>query len=274
MSDDRRGQVVVDSYSAHAEAYDSERNQRSCWGAATEQVVASLALNPSHQVVVEVGCGTGRALLELAAKHSPGAQILGIDPAGNMLAQARENLRRFHNVSFRIGRFEDLPIDSHSVDYLFSVFAFHWATDLAASVGELERVLRPTGAMQLFFTGRHTGREFTKETTPIFLRYMGLQRLLRSAGLRQHLTKDQAYRLFAQRFAPARLTVEESFCTYYDDLEGHWSWWVSRAAGHFQEITADKRAQCDREIRRAIQSLEGEKGIPYTIHLLHVSVGL
>ena len=54
-------------------------------------------------------------------------------------------------------------------------------------------------------------------------------------------------------------------------IEGHWSWWV-RVEGHFVKIPAEKKVQCDSQVREALQSLAGPQGIPYTIHELHVKL--
>ncbi|MEJ2240310.1 MAG: methyltransferase domain-containing protein [Gemmatimonadales bacterium] len=170
------------------------------------------------------------------------------------------------------GRFEDIPIETASVDYLFSILAFHWVTDLARSVEELARVLKPNGEMDLFFVGRDAGRDFVKKTSPIFMKYMGLGWVVESAKMRKHLSRDAAEELFGKVFAGERLNVEEEFKTYYDDLEGHWSWWVPRLGGHFASMPQEKREQCDKECRDAIAGLGAAEGIPYEVHMLHVKV--
>jgi len=40
--------------------------------------------------------------------------------------------------------------------------------------------------------------------------------------------------------------------------------------GQFIGVPADKREACNREVKDALLSLAGEKGIPYTIHRLRV----
>jgi len=198
------------------------------------------------------------------------AEFIGVDPAPGMRALAASAVSDLANVQILHGRFENLPLDTATVDYLFSVLAFHWTTDVERSIDELTRVLKTDAEMDLFFTGRDTGKEFTGRTTPIFLKYMGPLLLLQSARLRKHLTREEAERSFRRRFASARLSVEESFETHFDDADGHWSWWVTRAEGHFSRIPEDKRKACDEEIRRAIESLAQDGRIPYTVHLLHV----
>ena len=176
---------------------------------------------------------------------------------------------QYPNVRVLDGAFEDLPLESRSVDYLYSVLAFHWTTNLEKSVAELARVLKPDGEMDLTFIGRHNGREFIRKTTPVFFKHMTPALMVEAASLRKQMTLDEATALFRTAFSSPRLSVTESYHTYYDTLEGHWSWWV-RIEGQFVNIPPEKKAECDQAVRAAISTLETDKGIPYTVHLLHV----
>ena len=262
---------IVETYSRLAHEYDDDANFQSCWGRASERALSLIRLLGDYRVVVDMGCGSGRAIHALAASAPPHTRFVGIDPAENMCRIATQKTALQEGVQIRQGSFENIPLESASVDYLYSILAFHWVTDLAASVAELARVLKPNGEMDLFFIGRDNGREFIQKTSAIFLKYMGPALLLDSARLRKQLTRDAALQLFAGAFEPSCLSVEESFWTYFDTLEGHWSWWV-RVEGHFVKIPPEKKAACDRDVRAALQSLGEPRGIPYTIHELHVRV--
>ena len=260
---------IIETYSQLAKTYDDDSNQHSCWGLAAERALTSLTIRNDYELVLDVGCGTGRALSRLACISRPSIEFIGIDPAKNMRSRATERTQRNRNIKILDGSFENIPLESCSVDYMYSIFAFHWTTDLNASVKEIARVLKPTAEMDLFFIGRNNGREFIQRTSPIFLKYMGPALLLDSARMRKQLKKEEAFQLFAATLPRERLLVEESYETYYDSLEGHWGWWV-RIEGQFIGIPADKREACNREVRKALLSLAGERGIPYTIHRLHV----
>jgi len=261
--------LIVETYSRLAQEYDDDLNVHSCWGRAAEKALSSLTVNDAYDVVLDVGCGTGRALAQLASKGHPGVQWIGIDPAENMRKLALDRTQSLSSVRILNGCFESIPLESRSVDYLFSIFAFHWTTDLDASIRELSRVLKPSGEMDLFFIGRNNGREFIQATSPIFLKHMGPALLLESAKMRKQLTRDAAYRLFAQQFSPSQLSVEESYETYYDTLEGHWAWWV-RIEGHFMRIPPQRKKVCNEEAKLAISGLGERDDIPYTLHQLHV----
>ncbi len=65
----------------------------------------------------------------LAAQASPATSFIGLDPAPNMRFLARQRTQNFRQVQILDGSFEHIPLAAQSVDYLFCIFAFHWATD-------------------------------------------------------------------------------------------------------------------------------------------------
>src|SRR5260370_2445626 len=262
---------IVDTYSRLAWESDQEANSLWCWGRAAKRALSAIRLREDYGVVVDMGCGPGRAVHALASAAPPHTQFIGIDPAENMCRIAAQRAAAQKAVQIRQGAFEKIPVESESVDYLYSILAFHWVTDLATSVTEIARVLKPNGEMDLFFIGRDNGREFIQKTSAIFLKYMGPALLLDSARLRKQLTREAALQLFSKAFDASRLSVEESFTTYYDTLEGHLSWCV-RVEGHFVKIPAGKKAHPDRDCPDALQSLAEPRSIPYTIHKLHVNL--
>ena len=264
---------VIETYSRLADEYDGDNNIHSCWGTATSASLTKIKqrLKERFRVVVDVGCGTGRELLHLASTVPQEMQLIGLEPAAMMRQRAIRRVSSYPNIRILDGSFEAMPLETGSVDYLYSILAFHWTTDLEKAVSEIARVLNPTGEMDLFFIGRNNGQEFIKNTSAIFLKYMGLASWVAAAKMRKQLVQDEALELFRQHFDSHDLQVEESYVTYYDTLEGHWSWWV-RIEGQFLDIPEHKKAECDRAVKDAISSLDTDEGIPYTIHLLHVKI--
>jgi len=262
---------IIETYSKKAEEYDDPRNLDSCWGRIANRALDTVRLGDHHRVVADIGCGSGRELARLADKTGPDVRFIGVEPAPGLRAIAKRRAADLSNMEVIEGRFESIPLESGSVDYLYSVLAFHWTTDLDASAAELRRVLGDRGEMDLTFIGKHNGREFIKATTPVFFRYVKPARLIEAASLRKQLTVTQARELFERHFDPARLRIEESYHTFFDDLEGHWAWWV-RIEGQTLAVPPEKKAECNEKVRAALKRLDTCDGIPYTVHLLHVSL--
>ncbi len=201
---------IIEMYSRLATTYDDDLNQQSCWGRAVEKALASLIKRDDYQLVLDVGRGTGRALSRIAGNSRPGMEFIGIDPAKNMRGRAIERTKQNRNIKILDGSFEKRPLEARSIDYMYSIFAFHWMTDLEASVKEIARVLKPAAEMDLFFIGRNNGREFIQRTSPIFLKYMGPALFLDSTRTRKELKKEEAFQLFAATLPPERLSIEKN----------------------------------------------------------------
>lgn len=112
-----------------------------------ETIERTLAhLNPrTGQRVLDVGCGTGQLLGEVAARW-PGTVLVGVDPSPRMLALAKSRVPAAHLVR---GTAEALPAESASVDWLVTTSAFHYVRDPFVARREFRRVLRPGGTLVL-----------------------------------------------------------------------------------------------------------------------------
>ncbi|WP_408908041.1 methyltransferase domain-containing protein [Streptomyces albidoflavus] len=93
--------------------------------------------------VVDVGCGAGRAVGELAGR---GVHAVGVDPGRAMLAAARE---RWPGAEFREGTAERLPFADAGVHGYRADKVFHILAEPARAVAEARRVLAPGGRIVL-----------------------------------------------------------------------------------------------------------------------------
>ncbi|MGA2515519.1 MAG: methyltransferase domain-containing protein [Thermodesulfobacteriota bacterium] len=91
--------------------------------------------------IIDVGCGTGR-LLRAASACWPEAQLLGVDPAEKMVAEAT---RLNPNAIFRLAPAESLPFPGQTADIVLSSLSFHHWANQKKGLQEIVRVLRPGG---------------------------------------------------------------------------------------------------------------------------------
>jgi SAM-dependent methyltransferase len=101
-----------------------------------------LGLTPGARVV-DVGCGTGRAVAELRERA---ASAVGVDPNEQMITLAR---RRWPEADFRLGTAERLPFVDGELDAYRADKLYHVLPDPHAALGEARRVLRPGGRIVL-----------------------------------------------------------------------------------------------------------------------------
>ena len=107
-------------------------------------------------VLLDAGCGTGRDLEALAARH-PTARLVGLDADAAMLERAEGRLRALTEAGreLRLVRADlgaPLPDDVRAqalapADAVTSVATFHWVPDTDALAGALASLLRAGGRL-------------------------------------------------------------------------------------------------------------------------------
>jgi len=106
--------------------------------------VADLALtsSPTPQRILDIGCGTGYLLRQLAARAPDAIELVGIDAAPAMIDVARGNAGD-PRLAFSVGVAEHLPSADAIFDLVVSTTSFdHWH-DQQAGLHECTRVMTP-----------------------------------------------------------------------------------------------------------------------------------
>ena len=125
----------------NADSYHQVSTPQVDWGTA---VLERLALD-GDELVLDVGCGTGR-LTEKLLERLPRGRAIGIDLSSNMLQVARDFLRpRFGNqIQLVLADAARLPVVA-AADAIFSTATFHWVRDHPRLFKSLYVALKPGG---------------------------------------------------------------------------------------------------------------------------------
>jgi SAM-dependent methyltransferase len=101
--------------------------------------------------VVDVGSGGGIDSLIAARMVGPTGAVIGIDMTPAMLAKARAAAAEsgIDNVEFREAFMEALPVPDNWADAVISNGVLNLTPDKQKAVGEMFRVLRPGGRLQI-----------------------------------------------------------------------------------------------------------------------------
>jgi ubiquinone/menaquinone biosynthesis C-methylase UbiE len=100
--------------------------------------------------LLDVACGTGNALRQLAAAH-PDVQYYGVDLSPAYIRTARKRLAHVPELALSVENGEHLPFADASFDIATSVYLFHELPRNARRnvIAELHRVVRPGGLVVL-----------------------------------------------------------------------------------------------------------------------------
>ena len=108
----------------------------------------ALSRSPSPRRILDVGCGTGYLLRQLADRVPAAAELAGIDAAAAMIETARAAARD-DRLRFSEAVAERIPFPAETFDLVVSTTSFdHWA-DQQAGLTECARVLAPGGHLVL-----------------------------------------------------------------------------------------------------------------------------
>lgn len=127
-----------------------------------ERLIGLAGVEPGESVL-DVGCGTGTLAVLAKSRVGPGGRVHGIDPSPEMIARAkRKAVKAGADVEFETGFVQALPYPEARFDVVLSTLMMHHVPRAArhACVGEIRRVLKPTGrALIVDFGARSSGKK-------------------------------------------------------------------------------------------------------------------
>ena len=117
-------------------------------GARATRDLLALCNITEESVVLDVGCGTGYTVCEIAQKY--GSHVVGIDISQDMIAKAQERAYQHHlrSVEFKVEDVFDLSFQDETFDVILmeSVLTI-LPGEKRAALTELKRVLKPGGVV-------------------------------------------------------------------------------------------------------------------------------
>jgi len=133
--------VMADDYTS-LEGYNPDADLGLGCGLPTE-----FARIKKGDVVIDLGSGAGNDAF--IARHETGetGKVIGIDFTPAMIERARANneVRGFHNVEFRQGDIENMPVIANTADVIVSNCVLNLVPNKEAVIKDIYRVLKPGG---------------------------------------------------------------------------------------------------------------------------------
>ena len=98
-------------------------------------------------VVIDLGSGAGNDAFIARAEAGETGKVIGIDFTPAMIAKARSNAEKlgFHNVEFRQGDIEQMPVNDDTANVVVSNCVLNLVPNKDAVIKEIYRVLKPGG---------------------------------------------------------------------------------------------------------------------------------
>lgn len=105
------------------------------------------ALIKEGDVVIDLGSGAGNDAFVARAITGEKGKVIGIDFTDEMINKARDNADKlgFHNVEFRFGDIEKMPVAANKADVIISNCVLNLVPDKVKAFQEIFRVLKQGG---------------------------------------------------------------------------------------------------------------------------------
>lgn len=260
------------SYSAKgAKVYEAQLNENLAYGNMTIDFLNKIEFSADEKNIVDVGCGTGFAFDVLDDKFEKlDLEGLGVEPAEGMVDIARSKFKNKKRYSFKIGCFENIPLEDQSVDKIISTLALHWSTSLELAAKEIRRVLKSDGSIDILMIAKDDGYNFKKPVVRAMEKHMTFPQIMRSAKLAQRVNKDELKEIFEKEFTDYKVEVQNVRQTIYATFEEHMMWWKARSSAIIHEIKDIESFMRDLELE--MKYIENQKGIPFDLSCLIVNI--
>lgn len=101
--------------------------------------------------VVDLGSGAGNDVFIAMKETGEQGYVIGVDMVKKMIDKARRNAEKIdaHNVDFRLGEIEDLPIETDTADVVLSNCVMNLVPEKTKAFGEVYRILNPGGRFSI-----------------------------------------------------------------------------------------------------------------------------
>lgn len=123
-----------------------EQMRLSGWFQYTQELALAHLDVQADSRVLDVGCGTGYAVRQLATMV-PKGRAAGVDISPGMIEQAKRlaSEELVERVEFRVGPASDLPFSDGTFTHVLCTNSFHHYPDPLRALAEVRRVLAPDG---------------------------------------------------------------------------------------------------------------------------------
>ncbi len=112
-------------------------------------VLDALGASPGERVI-DVGCGPGFYVAEIADAVGEAGRVTGVDRSRHMIDAADRRLGDRRHVTLIEGEATSLPVEDSSHDAAISVQVFEYVVDIGTALSEMYRVLLPRGRLVLW----------------------------------------------------------------------------------------------------------------------------
>ena len=215
-------------------------------------------------LILDLGCGTGRITAELASL-TPKGNVIGIDPSIEMINRATDRCRDIKNVTFH-----NIPAQSmtftDTFDLVYSNLALQWVKERHKVAGLIYQALKPDGRIAFQIPGRNFCPNLfdcIHNTT----HDMGIEKLNRNMHETWYLPGKKEYEIFLRIIGFNNVHADyKEYTLYFRSTEEVADWWSPALIPFMEPLDEKSRARFRDVFAIHSEKYRNEKGIKFNLN--------
>lgn len=222
------------------------------------RLVAAVSLARGARVL-DIAAGRGAILFPAAEQVGPDGKVTGIDLSEPMVKATAAEIRRrgLPQAEVFCVDAEHLTFEPGSFDAVFCGFSIQYFPELAQTLSEFRRMLRPGGMLALSTWGQGDPRWARLQK---FRRGYGVGERMGGIRLRDPAGVESVMR--KSGFEPVDVWLEEEEFTFRSEAEWWEDLWSSGPRAGLEQLDPDARERFRREAFELLQELRAPNGFP------------
>lgn len=196
-NESRHIQLNEQKWDEWAGTFDEKSRRTTFLHNAQNELITLLDLK-ENQLFLEIGCGTGWALGQIAERLNGKGQFYGVDLSSKMIEKASANFRDLENFHFYRANAESVPLKDNMFDIIFCTNSFHHYLHPEKALREMHRLLKTSGKVYILDPAADSlfiklADQIIKRLEPEHVKMYStkeFQNLFAAAGLRYVETKN------------------------------------------------------------------------------------
>lgn len=226
-----------------------------------------------NNVVLDVGCGTGRLALYISKIVGPSGSVVGIDPSPHRIriADRKRKSLAAKSVMFMIGRGEDLgAFSENAFDHIYYSSVFHWIAEKSLALREAYRALKPGGNVGITTVDKDRHFAMKKTMDDIFSRYPSAENIVVDDFNKMLVSKNELEEMLASTgFRDIKIDVIEEK-QYYSSPEVFLQFIEASSFGNFLRNVPDElRTSVRQDIGKELEKMRTSKGIELQSNVMY-----
>ena len=262
-------QAIIQVFNLVSKLYD---NPSLRFFPACAQNMVDYAKIKQGQKVLDIATGTGMVAMAAAQVVGNEARVQAIDLSGNMIEQAKENLKHagLSNVDFYIMDGEQLEFENDVFDVITCSYGLFFMPDMPAALKSWLRVLKPGG--KIIFSS-FAPSAFTPQSD-IFLKHLAEYNIVPPTPRWLQLAEEELCKTILEENGFVNAQVTQAQLGYHLKEKENW-WQAIQSAGYrglYEQLPDEHRTDFQKKhLTKIEEELMTDKGIWLDVQTLFSS---